>query len=295
MRWTTTQLEALEAVCRLGTFAEAARELHLTPGALSQRIHALEADLGEPVVVRTQPAVPTEAGKVVLGIARKYLLAQAEAESALLSAHGRSADPVSVRIAINADSVSTWFRPVVTQIAERTNWLLDLHIEDQDWSSRMLRDARVMAAVTTDPRPIQGCRAERLGTMHYIPVASRALLARTGLATPADLLRVPTLKFDRRDTLTDDLLNQLGVEGQPPTHFIPSNREYLDAVHSGLGWSVLPSDQIAEEPYRSDLVRIMEPYVVSVSLYWHRWRTPSETLDDLSAMVRKAAASLTSH
>ncbi|WP_337822228.1 ArgP/LysG family DNA-binding transcriptional regulator [Amycolatopsis sp. A1MSW2902] len=285
-------MEALEAVDRLGSFTAAAAELHLTPGALSQRIQSLEAELGGPAVVRKQPASLTKTGAIVLGVARRVLLAEEEAETQLRALHGGPPNRVSIGIAINADSLSTWFRPVIQRIANEGRWLIDLHIQDQDWSVVLLREARVAAAVTTDPTPPQGCRAEPLGVIRYIPVASRTLLKRAPITVPADLVAVPTLRFDHRDALIAALLGQFGIREEPPTHYVPSNHEYLDAVYDGLGWSVLPEAQIAEQPYQSELVRIMRPHVVEVPLYWHRWSTPSETLDDLTDMVRHAARQL---
>ena len=45
-------LHAVEAASRLGSFRAAADELHLTPSAVSQQIHAVEAALGVPLFTR---------------------------------------------------------------------------------------------------------------------------------------------------------------------------------------------------------------------------------------------------
>lgn len=70
----TRFLESFVYVCDHGSMAEAARRLNLTPAALAQRIRALEADLGAPLLARSGRTVaPTEAGARVLGRARALL------------------------------------------------------------------------------------------------------------------------------------------------------------------------------------------------------------------------------
>ena len=55
-------LDALEAIVRAGSFELAAQWLCITPSAVSQRIRQLEEQLGQTVLVRSQPVRPTPAG-----------------------------------------------------------------------------------------------------------------------------------------------------------------------------------------------------------------------------------------
>ena len=54
----------------------------------------------------------------------------------------------------------------------------DVHVEDQDHSAHLLREGRVMAAVTADPQPVQGCQVLPLGTLRYRALASPAFMRR---------------------------------------------------------------------------------------------------------------------
>ena len=54
-------LSALAAVVREGSFERAARTLHVTPSAISQRVRLLEERVGCALVVRAQPCRATEA------------------------------------------------------------------------------------------------------------------------------------------------------------------------------------------------------------------------------------------
>lgn len=67
-------LESFVMVAENGSFAETARRLHLTPAAVAQRIHALEADIGVRLVSRSGRSVrPTPAGTAILDRARNFL------------------------------------------------------------------------------------------------------------------------------------------------------------------------------------------------------------------------------
>ena len=62
-------LRTLAVAVRLGTFEAAARELHVTPSAVSQRIKALETRIGRVLLHRVKPLEPTEAGLVLVRLA----------------------------------------------------------------------------------------------------------------------------------------------------------------------------------------------------------------------------------
>jgi DNA-binding transcriptional LysR family regulator len=67
-------LESFVMVADHGSFAGAARRLHVTPAAVAQRVHALEAEMGARLVSRAGRAVrPTPAGTAILDRARTFL------------------------------------------------------------------------------------------------------------------------------------------------------------------------------------------------------------------------------
>ncbi len=84
-----------------GTLDGAARRLHVTPSAISQRIKALEEILGRVLLVRTKPVQATEAAHPVVRYARQLALLEADAARAL----GHDAEPVRMPLAVNADSL----------------------------------------------------------------------------------------------------------------------------------------------------------------------------------------------
>lgn len=279
-------LRALSAVVDEGTFEAAADLLRVTPSAVSQRIKALEASTGQVLVRRRVPCTPTDAGAVLLRMARQVQALEAEASAALGTS---AASRASLPVAINADSLATWFVPVLAEAAEWPDTTLDLHVEDQGFSSQLLRQGDVMGAVTSDPVPVNGCRVELLGHMRYVPVASTRLHARFAKGSRVDWAAMPVLKFNAKDNLQRGLLDAQGVDKAPPTHTVPSSEAFLAAVQAGLGWGMLPELQLGDALASGTLVRLGKNAHEDVPLYWQSWTLDSERLHRMAAAVRRAS------
>src|ERR1700675_1906677 len=99
------QIEALVAIADHGSFEAAARRLHITPSAISQRIRALEAAAGQVLISRGTPCRPTPHGEWLVRVGRQTRLLHDEASQALTAAGA-----VELPVAVNADSLAVWFR-----------------------------------------------------------------------------------------------------------------------------------------------------------------------------------------
>ena len=278
-------LKALIAVIDEGTFEAAADLLRITPSAVSQRIKALEGSVGQVLVRRRLPCTTTDAGALLLRMARQVQVLEAEAAAALGAG---SPARVHLPVAINADSLATWFVPVLHQAAGWEDAVLDLRVEDQGYSSQLLREGEVMGAVTSDPAPVSGCRAEMLGSMRYIPVASAGLRRRFAASGGADWAAMPVLKFNAKDNLQQQLLAAKGIGQPPPTHTVPSSEGFFAAVKAGLGWGMIPELQLMEGLSDGALVRLADDYQ-DVALYWQAWTLDSDGLNRITHAVRTAA------
>src|SRR5215211_4911193 len=195
MQFDLEQLRTLSAVVEQGTLDAAATVLHVTPSAISQRLRALETAAGRVLLVRSRPARATAAGETVLRLARQVELAAAEL------AGGEDAAPAALGVAVNADSLATWFLPALAPLAGEV--AVHLHREDEANTARLLRAGTVVAAITVDPAPVAGCDVTALGAMRYRPMSAPGFAARwfpEGPA-PAALARAPMLVFDRDDPL----------------------------------------------------------------------------------------------
>ncbi len=289
MDFPVEQLRAFAAVIGAGTFEAAAARLHVTPSAVSQRIKALEIQVGTVVVRRSQPAAPTSAGLVLLRLARQVDLLAAEAE-AELSGHGVGGQGrrAAVTVVVNADSLATWFPAVFAELARDDGLELEVLREDETVSAELLRDGRVMAAVTTDGRPVRGSTTQVLGTVRYAAMAAPGFARRWFADDPVQGLAVaPMVNFDRSDQLQSSLIREVtGRRANPPTHHVPDSTQFVTAVAAGLGWGMIPEVQ---DPADGTLELLDPAWTRGVRLYWQRWKLDSPALARVSDAVLGAA------
>ena len=280
------QLEALVAVVEQGTFEAAARRLHVTPSAVSQRIRALESSAGQVLVQRSTPCRATQAGETLLRLARQIRLLHDEADRALRSEPHQVVD---LPIAVNADSLATWLRPLLREVGEWEGATLRLHVEDQAFSADLLRSGEVLAAVTSDPSPVQGCVVERLGTLRYTPAAAPAFAERWRRGRGYDWAQMPAVVFNEKDAIQHDVLAGRGLSAPPIVHRVPTSHDFHEAVRAGLGWAAIPDPQLLPDLEAGRLVVLAPREHVDVELHWQRWRLDSPALDRLTDVVRRAA------
>ncbi|WP_349775076.1 LysR family transcriptional regulator ArgP [Frigidibacter sp. SD6-1] len=281
------QLSSLAAILRTGSFEGAARALNVTPSAISQRLRALEDRLGTVLVLRTQPAQATEAGRRLARHADDLALL----ESALMHDLGRAADRANptVRIAVNADSLATWFLPALATVPDL---LFDLVIDDQDHSVDLLKHGEVAAALTAGTASAQGAAIYALGALTYRATCSPAFRDRWfagGMSVEA-LSRAPALTFNNKDRLQTDWARVL--TGRPvalPTHLIASSHAFVEAALLGLGWGMNPEPLIAPHLARGTLVDLAPDRPLLKPLDWQVSRLHATLLAPLTAAVRRAA------
>jgi len=294
MRFDREQLETLAAVVAAGTFDAAASRLSVTPSAVSQRIKALEQQLGRVVVVRSKPIRATDAGAALLRLAQQLAALEHEAASELGIAESMAA--VSIPLAVNADSMATWLLPALAEVATAQPVVFELHRDDQEYTADLLAAGTVMAAVTSEARPVSGCSVTPLGRMRYHPVASPAFAERwlPDGPTAGALAEAPVVVFDRKDELQSRFLRAVTRKQlAPPTHFVPASADFAVAIELGLGWGMLPKEQFEPGRRSGALVVLDAERSVAVPLYWQQWNLRSRALDAVaSAVVSHARAAL---
>ena len=362
-RFSLDQLSTLLALVSAGSFEAAAAQLHVTSSAVSQRVKTMEITAGRVLVQRTTPVRLTSAGDVLLRFARQIELLEADALRAL-DVDDTSAAPVTVSLAVNADSLATWFldalaglgshsgradgsgidarvnrvtgpdrgaksdgdtgpgrntrpdgdtgpggdtRPGFGTHSDRGKFValgaradhhhdadiaFDLHREDQENTTTLLRAGTVMAAVTSTREAVQGCTVEALGVMRDRAVATPGLAAHW-LGAPADLSRLasaPVVIFDCDDDLQQRfLIRHAGTGPSGAVHLIPTSNDFARAVIRGFGWGLLPEQQCLAELGAGTLIELAPEHPLDVPLYWQRWNIASPLLDAVSTAVRDGA------
>ena len=277
MELDLARLHALVAVVDHGSFDAAATELHVTASAVSQRIRALEHDVGRVLLVRSRPVRPTEHGGTLLRLARQLELLTSEAEHAL-----REDATASLPIAVNADSLITWVLPALAPLAGEI--VFEFHRDDQTRTTELLREGIVVAAISSDRETVQGCTVRPLGGMRYLPVASAEFRARWFADGEAGFAAAPMLEYDESDALQRDMLEQVAPGATPPRHRVPGSGEFVAAVAGGFGWGMVPELQLVE-----GLEPITDRYI-DVPLFWHSWALGTRALERTTEALYAAAA-----
>lgn len=285
------QLAALAAVLRLGSFEAAAAALGVTPPAISQRIRALEERMGSVLVERSQPARATGPGARLARHFEAVRLLEAELAADLGQPEDSAARPV-LRLAVNADSLATWFLPALAAVP---GLLYDLVIDDQDHSATWLRRGEVMGAVTAHARPVQGCDAHPLGRLRYVATASPGFAAQwfpQGV-TAAALAAAPALVFDARDRMQHDWAQAaVGRAVALPVHRMGSSEAFVTGTCLGLGWAMNPEVLVAGHVAAGRLVVLRPDLPQDVALHWQAVRLAAGPLAPLTRAIRRAAAAV---
>ena len=290
-------LECLAAIIEEGCFERAAQRLSITQSAVSQRLRALEAQVGTVLIVRSRPLKPTPAGQLMLKHAKMQRLLRADLEKDLKelapSSTGNGREEERISVAINADSIATWALPALNVLAQG-GLPIEIITDDQEFTHEWLREGQVLGCVTSLGQALRGCKMEALGSMGYVVVAQAAYAAAhcpKGL-NAHNFHKLPFVAFNRKDHLQHGFVEQAFELPRVMLKqlFVPSSEGQVRAVRAGWGVSVLPELSVHELIASGELVNLAPRHRLEVALYWHCWNLSSDVLDALSSALRSAAA-----
>ncbi len=291
MELPVKHLPTFMAIVEEGSFEGAAKRLHVTPSAISQRVRALEQRVGSVLLRRTRPVSTTEAGAVLLRAARQISRVAADLAEELGAG---PAEGSLIPLVVNADSLATWFVPVLARAARETGARFEVIRADETVSVERLRSGETMAAVTATAEAVPGCTSTLLGLHRYLAVASPEFKTEhfADGVTAAALATAPVLEFDRHDAFQRRFIRRTTrTRLDPPRHMIPSSAEFAAAIEHGMGWGMLPEQQVAPALAAGRLVELAPGAPIDLPLYWQRWNLRSPSLDALTAIVTEEAAS----
>lgn len=280
-------IEALAMVVWEGGFDKAARVLHITQSAVSQRVKLLEEITGQVLIARTAPPKATAAGQTLL----KHYLKVKRLEDDLIGEIEGAANEgfTSIAVGINADSLAFWVLEAISDFLLEKKVLIDIRVNDQEQTHQMLKDGEVIGCISTHKDPMQGCRTEYIGCMNYHMMAAPEFAAHwfpNGL-TAEDVRRAPAVIFDRHDALHNKLLSQLfeAIPASIPTHYVPSVEKFADFITLGLAYGMMPTQQSTPLIRTGQLADLAPGFHVSVKLYWHCWNLKSNLLEKLTQHI----------
>lgn len=285
-------LSALAAVVREGSFERAARALHVTPSAISQRLRALEERVGCALVVRDQPCRATETGRRLCQHVDRVRLLEQELQGALPALAPEGVTRVALPIAVNADSLATWVAPAIATFAAAHPVLMQVTVDDEEHTAEWLRSGAVLAAVTATSRPAAGCNSRSLGSMRYLAAASPTFVATyfaEGVGA-ASLAKAPSLVFNAKDELQARWARRLcHRQVELMRHTLPSPQAFVSAALAGMGWGMHPQALVEHHLADGSLVELVPGTPLDTALHWQYARAAAGLVEPLSHAIVAAA------
>ncbi len=292
-------LECLAAIVEEAGFERAAVRLSITQSAVSQRLRALEAQVGTVLIVRSRPLKATAAGQLLLKHTKQMRLLRVDLERDLKelapsSSGAREDDRVS--IAINADSIATWALDALGPLV-RDGLPLEIITDDQDFTQEWLREGQVLGCVTTLKHALRGCKVVPLGAMKYIAVGSNFVTGNARFDADRQLSAhnfrdLPFVAFNRKDDMQSEFVAKaFGLKRVTLRQlFVPSSVSQVQAVRDGWGVSVVPQLLVQPLIHAGELVNLLPEFSLPVQLFWHCWNLQSDVLDRLTLALKDCAA-----
>lgn len=266
-------LSALAAIIDVQSFDLAAKKLFLSQSAISQRIKLLEENIGQPILIRSKPIELTAIGAQLLSHYKKVKQLESELLPQLLP--DAPSKPIKITLAVNADSIATWFIEALTCVLKENLIELNLLIEHEDRTLDKLRSGEAIGAVSVVKAPLKGYRAFELGNMNYYLVATKSFQQKyfaNGVTTKS-LKMAPAISFDHKDDMHVKYIKQHFnlAASEYYCHRVRSSEAFVALAKQGVAYCLVPELQIKNELASGELINICPENILVETLYWHSW------------------------
>ncbi|PCI85879.1 MAG: ArgP/LysG family DNA-binding transcriptional regulator [Hyphomicrobiales bacterium] len=283
-------LMGLKAVISEGSFEAAAKSLNITPSAVSQRVKLLEDRLEALLIIRGKPCTATEYGYALfkhteqIEVLEKNLFDTLPKNTAL-----NAAGALNLRMAVNEDSMATWFPAAMGEISRSGNFLFDIIIDDQEQTTNLLRRGDVVAAITARKNPTQGFQNSYIGSLRYVAIASPKFVVdnfANGIVSPKSISAAPCITFNRKDELPTKWIKQVCNKNvNCMINWIPSLEGYIKSCVEGIGWGIHPLILVEEYIENGTLVELVPESYIDIPLYWQYSSSYGKIMTDISEMI----------
>jgi LysR family transcriptional regulator, chromosome initiation inhibitor len=275
-------LAVLDAVASSGSFEKAALALGISQSAVSQRIKALEDAAGRLLVVRGVPSVPTGLGQRLVAHYRNVKLMEAALDIDL----GNAPSMPDVTLAVDADSLSTWFGRALPALMSPPRCQMEVRTAESEDALALVREGAVygcVAAVTPGQDIANGTSMTRLGTMRYQCVATPAFAAHWfGDGFIVDAVQLAPAVVSERKLLGRFLQQELGFAGAHPRHTLPMPDS---CIADGVAYGLIPELLAIGPVAAGSLVDLLPGRTLDVELAWHAWNIDTPFTRTLSEHV----------
>ncbi|MDI3296452.1 LysR family transcriptional regulator (chromosome initiation inhibitor) [Janthinobacterium sp. 35] len=283
-------LAVLDAVASHGSFDKAALALGITQSAVSQRIKALEDASGRLLIIRGQPAVPTGLGQRLIVHHRNVKLMEASLDIDL----GNSVSMPEIAIAIDADSLATWFPDTLSALLAPPRCQLDVRLADSDSALQMVRDGSVFGCVAAESGTALDAAAATsvtpLGTLRYVCVATPVFAGHWfGDGFSAEAVQLAPAVVGQHGLLARFLAEKLSMREPFPHHTLPVEAARRGCVQDGLAYGLMPQRLAAPALATDRLVDLLPGSTLDMPLSWHAWTLDTPFTKLLSEQIVKSA------
>lgn len=244
------RLRTLVTIADLGSFAEAARVLHLAAPTVSLHMADLEAQVGAPLLLRKRGEVRTTGvGEALVERARR-LLADADETLAVVQ---RQVQGLAGRVRLGASTGAiAHLLPQALEVLGQQHPGIDVQVAvltSQDTMARLAGGTLDVGLVALPQSSVHGVQVEpwrRDPVMAFVPAKWQAPTR----ATPHWLARQPLILNDEGTSLSRLTTDWFAAAGEQPAARIQLN--YNDAIKSlvaaGYGATLLPHEAAGSTP-----------------------------------------------
>lgn len=248
-------------VADLGGFAAAARDLNISPPAVTRAISALEDQLGTRLFVRTTRSVRlTESGQRFLDDSRRILLDLEEAEEAAIGSHGSPCGELRITAPVLFGTM--YVTPILGDF-------LDLHPQVSATTLFVDRVVNLMdegldIAIRIGDLPDSSLVAVRCGTVRRVAFASPGYIQKNGLPKhPDDLPEHKVIQSMAMSSAKEWTFMERGIPRSVqlnPQVRMNTNDAVIELALRGWGVSRLLSYQVAHHIAAGRLQLLLEEF-----------------------------------
>lgn len=269
-------IEALNAVIEMQGFDLAAKCLHITQSAVSQRIKSLQTNYSDPIIIREQPYRPTALGEMLIAHFKRIEALEKYTRNEITEPNARQ----TIEIAINYDGLQSWMTNMVRDSTKLTNCILRIISDDDDRVLSHLRSGHSSIAFCSDKQKQSNCHVSHVGDIKYSLVASPSFYDQyfKGNDLKKSLSSAPGILFDNHDQLHQYYLKKHFniTKKQPPYHYIPSIHSMSELISAGIGYTLIPEMTIKSKLAKKELVNIAPSHPWYMPVYMHSWSLQHE-------------------
>lgn len=282
-------LETLYWIINTESFEKAGDRLCITQSAVTQRVRKLEENQGQILLKRTTPPTLTKRGEELVELYRKVKLLESDIDDL---GHNRN-----IVLAVNEDSLNTWFQDVIDKYLSLGSGTLEILTADQDRTKELLDSGEVMGCISAYSGTVRGCFKHYLGEMEYRLVCTPGFYQqyfKKGVDVKS-LNESPRVEFNRDDLLLKnwlkDKFNNEVLTAEP--NYIPSYDLFRRLITSGKVYGFL--DSYSCDRYKEVLTPIDETAIITVPIYLYIWSLESKELETIRRIITEFSPTKDNH